>query len=104
MAIYLAIASCPVPKQYSIAQARDHLAGVVHGVERGGPVELTRRGKTVAVVMSLEDYRRATGRTPSFAEALEVFRQAADLDDLAFSGEELAQIRDRSPGRGFRWE
>ncbi len=93
-----------MPKQYSIAQARDHLTGIVHDVERGEPVELTRRGKAVAIVMSLDEYRRATGRATSFPAAWEAFRRTADLDGLAFSDEELAQLRDRSPGRDFRWE
>jgi antitoxin Phd len=92
------------PRQYSIAQARDQLASIVHDVERGEPVELTRRGKAVAVVMSLDDYRKATGRKPSFPEAWEAFRRTTDLEGLAFTDEELAQLRDRSPGRDFRWE
>jgi prevent-host-death family protein len=104
MAIYLAIWRCLVPKQYSIAEARDHLASIVHDVEQGEPVELTRRGKPVAVVLSLDDYGRTTGRTVSFPEAWESFRQTTDLDGFAFSDEELAQLRDRSPGRDFRWE
>jgi hypothetical protein len=31
-------------KQYSIAKARDQLTQIVHSVERGSKVELTRRG------------------------------------------------------------
>ena len=93
-----------MPKQYSIAQARDHLASIVHDVERVGPVELTRRGKPVAVVVSIDDYQRATTRTPGFLEAWEAFRQTTDLEGLAFTDEELALLRDRSPGRDFRWK
>ena len=34
---------------YSIAEARDALTGLVHRVEEGEPIQLTRRGRPVAV-------------------------------------------------------
>jgi prevent-host-death family protein len=45
-------------KQYSVAEARERLARVVQEVEQGTTVELTRRGKPVAVVLSLDTYER----------------------------------------------
>lgn len=44
--------------QYSIAQARDQLPQLVHTAEQGTPVELTRRGKQVAVILSAKEYDR----------------------------------------------
>ena len=41
---------------YSIAEARNHLSTLVHEAESGKPVKLTRRGKPVAVVMSMAAY------------------------------------------------
>ena len=46
---------------YSIAEAPDQLSRVVHQAEEDGPVELTRRGKTVAVVVSADDCERLAG-------------------------------------------
>ena len=90
-------------KQYSIAEARDRLSGIVHEVEEGQPVELTRRGKPVAVVMSFEEYKRRTaGKPRDFWEAVEEFRRTTDLEGLAFTDEELKEMRDRSSGRDFR--
>ncbi|MEW6569314.1 MAG: type II toxin-antitoxin system prevent-host-death family antitoxin, partial [Chloroflexota bacterium] len=39
-------------KRYSIAEARQNLAAVVHELERRARIELTRRGKPVAVMLS----------------------------------------------------
>ena len=38
--------------QYSIAQARDRFTQLVHEVEQGETVEVTRRGQRVAVLVS----------------------------------------------------
>jgi antitoxin Phd len=101
MAIYRRRA---VAKQYSIAQAKDRLPSIVHEVERGQPVEITRRGKPVAIVMSLEEYRRvAGGKRKSFNEAFEEFRASVDLEALNFTDEDFEGIRDRSPGRDVHW-
>ena len=89
-------------KRYSIAEARDNFTSVVHEAETGEPVELTRRGKGVAVLISLDEYRRLSGKRRSFWEAYEEFRRKyadSDIDtDDVFSG-----VRDPSPGRSFSW-
>lgn len=40
-------------KQCSITAARNSLTALVHQVEKGPPVELTRRGRPVAVLLSV---------------------------------------------------
>ncbi|MEW6280102.1 MAG: type II toxin-antitoxin system Phd/YefM family antitoxin [Candidatus Eremiobacterota bacterium] len=50
-------------RRYTIAEARDQLARIVHAVESEGPVEFTRRGKPVAVLVSLSDYGRSSELT-----------------------------------------
>lgn len=37
-----------MPKSYSIAEARNDLPSILHDVERGGSVTITRCGKPVA--------------------------------------------------------
>jgi prevent-host-death family protein len=39
-------------KRYSIAEARNNLASIVHELEVIDNIELTRRGKSVAVLLS----------------------------------------------------
>lgn len=89
-------------KQYSIAEARDHLTGIVHEVEKDGPIELTRRGKPVAAIVSIEDYRRLSPKRLSFSEAYEKFRQSPDFEPIDVD-EVYAGVRDKSPGREFEW-
>lgn len=86
-------------RQYSIARARDNLPGIVHEVEHGAEVELTRRGKPVAVVLSIQEYRRLKAGKVGFAEAYAAFRRDADLESLGITPEYFDSLRDRSPGR-----
>lgn len=87
-------------KQYSIAVARDQLARLVHDAEEGQRVELTRRGKPVAVLLAIEDYRRLQQRPPSFAAALQQLRSEVDF---GIEPEEWLPARDPSAGRDFSW-
>lgn len=45
-------------KDYSIAQARHDLPAIVHEVERNGRARITRRGRPVAVVLSIAEFER----------------------------------------------
>jgi prevent-host-death family protein len=84
-----------MPRKVSLAEARDHLTGLVRDVERGQPVELTRRGKPVAVLVSHDEYERLRAKRLSPAAALRAWRAAAPAD---YDGFEVPE-RDRSPGR-----
>jgi prevent-host-death family protein len=91
-------------KHYSIAQAKDRLSHVVHEVEEGEPVELTRRGRTVAVMLSSDEYQRiqrdlAHRRDPW--SILERWREETGGVDL--TDEEIDSWRDRSRPRDFEW-
>ena len=84
-------------KQYSISQARNSLPSLVHAVEDGAYVELTRRGRPVAALVSIADYRRLTGKRPDLWSAIERFRAETDLDELDVE-RILDGVQDRSPG------
>jgi prevent-host-death family protein len=47
-------------KDYSIAQAKQDLPAIIHEVERTGRARLTRRGRPVAVVLSIAEFERLT--------------------------------------------
>ena len=91
-----------MPKSYSIAEARNSLTGIVHEVEEGGQVEITRRGKRVAIVLSAQEYDRLTGKG-TFWEAVEEWRKTVDWDELGDISDVFKDVRDRSPGRDFHW-
>lgn len=86
--------------QYSIAQARDQLTQLVHQAEQGNPVELTRRGKRVAVILSAEEYDRLASQKGDFGKSLATFRERLEIEQIDIDPDEVFKdVRDRSPGR-----
>lgn len=83
---------------YSIAEAKNQLPRLVHEAEEGQEVHLTRRGRPVAVVMSVATYERLALRG-SFHRALTDFRARLGIDSLGIDPDQLAATRDASPGR-----
>jgi prevent-host-death family protein len=80
-------------KQYSIAEARNHFAALVHELEPARPVQVTRRGKVVAVLMSIEEYERLTTNVTDFWDALDNFRATVDLPPLQIEPEIFHDLR-----------
>jgi prevent-host-death family protein len=87
-----------MPKRYSIAEARHDLAAIVHTLEQEPTIELTRRGEPVAVLLSLDEYRRLVARQRDFWSAYAAFRAQFDLEE-GDTAEPLRDLRDQSPGR-----
>jgi prevent-host-death family protein len=91
----------PMPKRYSIAQARQNFAAIVHELEAQPLIELTRRGEPVAVLLGIAAYRRLQPATADFWSAYEAFRASLSAEDLADpdQADPCTNLRDRSPGR-----
>ncbi|WDN89037.1 hypothetical protein BuS5_02005 [Desulfosarcina sp. BuS5] len=53
-------------KEYSIAEAKNKLPSIIHDVESGSSARFTRRGKPVAVLLSLYDYERLAKQKKHF--------------------------------------
>ncbi len=85
-------------KQYPISSARDQLPRLIHSVEAGPPVELTRRGRPVAVLVSVDEFDRLSRKKPDLWESIQRFRAETDLEALDIE-DVYTGIRDRSPGR-----
>lgn len=81
-------------KRVSVAEARNNLPALIHETETE-PIEIMRRGKPVAVLISSEDFGRMPPR-PNFYEALMAWRKkhASDSTDQAWLPK-----RDKSAGR-----
>lgn len=88
-------------EQHSIAEARSNLSELVRKAESGKPVELTRRGERVAVLIGLREYQRLTGqpRKKTFMEAYEEWRSKVDWSQMGDPDEVFGDVRDPSPGR-----
>ena len=86
-------------QRYSIADARTSLPTIVNKAEAGLKVELTRRGKPVAVVVSLREFERLRGERPPFRELYKKFVKRHPLDDVGLDTDFAATVRDKSVGR-----
>jgi prevent-host-death family protein len=86
-------------KRYSIAEARSNLPSIVDQVEAGQEIELTRRGKPVAVVVSLRELERLRGEREPFGEAYRRFLKTHELREMRADESVFASARNRDPGR-----
>ena len=80
-------------KRVSIAEAKQTLPALVHEAEKLGQIELTRRGKTVAYLVSAD--RHTSIPRPTFLEVLERWREKY-RDAL---GDDALELPRRRPAR-----
>lgn len=91
-------------KTYSIAQARDQFTEVVREVEQEAVIQLTRRGKLVALLLSPDEYDRLQSKNLGFWDAFLPFRQQLDEEAIDIDVESIfSQVRDQTPGRAAEW-
>lgn len=86
-------------KRYSLAEARATLPSLLDEVEMGAEIELTRRGKPVAVVLSMSEYERLRSHRVEFKNAYARFLASYPLSEVGVDRKFIAQLRDRTPGR-----
>lgn len=86
-------------EKYSIAEARHDLAALVRRLEKQGSIEITRRGKPVAVLLSLQEYQSLTAERTGFWRAFTRFSQDVNLPDLKIENEVFEGLRSRESGR-----
>lgn len=86
-------------QRYSIAQARLKLSTIVNDVEAGQEVQLTRRSKPVAVMLSVREFERLRRERGNFGAAYEAFLQEHALNESGLAKNFAASVRDRSRSR-----
>ena len=69
-------------QKYSVAEARSHLPTLIDQAQAGQEIELTRRGKPVAVVVSCQDFERLRGNRPRFGNAYKSFLEKYSLEEI----------------------
>jgi antitoxin Phd len=85
--------------QYTIAEAKNKLPSIIHSVEKGPPVKLTRYGRTVAVLLSINQFEKLSRGTEGYWEALESFRNRMKGEDIRIADSDFEGLRDDSSGR-----
>ncbi len=84
-------------KQVTITEAKNKLPAIVHEVEKGPSIKLTRRGQTVAVLLSVREYQALNEKRTGFWNALKVFQEKNQHVDI--SDQDIDNLRDKSFGR-----
>ncbi len=85
-------------QEYSVAEARDRLAELVHEAERGRPIRITRRGKPAAVLVSEDQFQRVhEPASRRLGDVILAWRRK--YGGVELSDEEIKGWRDRSVGR-----
>jgi prevent-host-death family protein len=88
---------------YSIAEARNRFAEIVHDLKHVSRVEVTRRGRPVAILISVEEFEMLRSGNVTFTSAYEAFQSKYDLAREGVEPSVFAGLRDRSPGREMSW-
>lgn len=83
-----------MPETFSITQAKNNLTAIIQGVETGPAVQITRRGKPVAMLVSLKEYERLLRRQNNLHDAMMAFRQSLEEVGVEITGEEFEGFRD----------
>jgi len=92
-------------KTFSIADARSQLPKIIHAVESGDTTKLTRRGKPVAVLLSVKEYEALINqRGGGLLQALNAFETLKQKTSKDISDEEVDNWRDKSTGRKISWD
>jgi prevent-host-death family protein len=97
--MYILMYTNEMSKQYSIADARRNLPSLVDEAEAGSEVQLTRRGRAVAVVVSVQEYERLKANRVGFSVAYQEFRKHFPVEGEGIPSRYFRAIRDRGVGR-----
>ena len=90
------------PKTYAVAEARAHLPEILDEVEAGQVVQLTRRGRSVAVVLSQARYEALRDERANFGDAYRAFAGRHPPAEIGLEPDFFDSLRDREPGRRVR--
>ncbi len=96
--MYILTYTLGMSRRYSLAEARASLPQILDEADAGIAVELTRRGRPVAVVVSRRDYDRLRATRGQFADTYSRFVARFDLKQVGLE-EDLVGPRSKSHGR-----
>ena len=85
---------------YSIVEARNHFATLIHNVENNAePITVVRHGKPVAIILSMEMYERLLSESlwHTLGIAYQQFRTKWDEALIDEEGEIWANVRESTP-------
>jgi antitoxin Phd len=91
-----------IKRTVTIAEAKNELPKIVHRAERGQSIEITRRGRPVAVIVSIQDYLRLQAATGGFWKSVQAFLKQPEAEEARHVSDFADDLRDTSTGRRIR--
>lgn len=88
-----------VTQQYSIDHARRHLTRLIDEIESGAEVQITRKDRPVAVLISMSEYARISARRDSFSLVYAEFHDRYPDVAPGIGPRYFRSLRDRAQGR-----
>ena len=83
--------------KYAVSELKAHLTQALREVEEGKTIEVTRHGKSVAVLIAKSDYENLTSPSPSFTLSLRTLRESPKFTPL--DEDDFIDLRDKNAGR-----
>ena len=90
-------------RKVSVAEAKGKLPSIIHEVEQGSRVEITRHGKAVAVMVPTGDYERLREKGRGFWNDLRKVRKVMSCEGITVGDSDFLDLRDTAGGRSFEW-
>jgi antitoxin Phd len=88
-------------RRVSVAEAKNKLPSIIHEVEKGSIVEITRHGRVVAFVVPQKDYDRLQERGPGLWESLGKVRNILTTEGIEMEDCDFSNLRDTTVGRSI---
>ena len=89
----------------SIAETKDKLPKFIHEAENGNDSCITRHGKPVAMLVSIERYQgNFTEDDNGLFGAIMAWRKQNEVNEDLFSDSEIDSLRNKNPARDFSWD
>ncbi|MCQ8130544.1 type II toxin-antitoxin system Phd/YefM family antitoxin [Methylomonas rivi] len=91
-------------KTSTIADAKNNLSQLIAQLDGNEPIQLTRYGKAVAVILSQAYYQKLIQPNKKLYQAIMNWREQRDgRINIGFNDAELDELRDKDSCRDFSW-
>lgn len=92
-------------KTSTIADAKSQFSQLIHQLDDNEPIQLTRYGKPVAVILSQARYQSLIQPDKKLHQAIMSWRNQLDVEaDIGLTDAELDDLRSKDSGRDFSWD
>jgi len=88
----------------SISEAKNKLTSLVHRVEKGPAIKLTRHGRPVAVLLSVGEYEKFSRKGKGFWGELQDLKKWMAKEGPELSEDDFKGLRDDTLGRRLELE